>query len=484
MLPQLTTEQARSLRQTVQEEGELNQGFVLMSALSAGIATFGLLQSSTAVVIGAMLISPLMGPIAALGFGFASLDGRRIRDAARVVLIGAAIGVLTGVLLTWLSPIRNATPEILARTQPTLLDFAVALLSGLAGGYATVTGKGGTAIGVAIATALMPPLATLGYGLGVLQANFALGALLLFLTNLSAIAFAFALVARLSGAARPWQNVEWEPRYIAAGILAFMTLAIPLALTLLSVVEENALRSDARKAIAKQVAKGSTVAQLDVSWTLLGQPRVSAVVITPHYSSQAEEALREALHVRTGTEVDVSLQQVLAADLPSQTQAMIDAAMERTAAGIAADTPPMASIRANLGLPSRGLWVNRAERTVFVEPMAAPDWTLADYRSAEARAAQGLDHWIVRVIPPVSGSLRVSTGPADRDPATIAPDLAAWAISRWGLGQVVVQTAEGTPADEVIAALQREGITATHKQNSTIPAQIALVEIFTAPPVR
>jgi uncharacterized hydrophobic protein (TIGR00271 family) len=153
------------LRHQVQDDGALTRGYMLMCGLAAGIAALGLLQSSTAVVIGAMLVSPLMSPIAALGFGFASIDGQRIRDAARVVLVGAAIGIAAGMLITWISPIRNATPELLARTQPTLLDLAVALLSGIAGGYATVMGKGGTAIGVAIATALMPPLTTVGYGI-------------------------------------------------------------------------------------------------------------------------------------------------------------------------------------------------------------------------------------------------------------------------------------------------------------------------------
>ena len=207
LLPELSPKDAYDLRHQVIDEGSLSQGYVLMCALSAGIATLGLLQSSTAVVIGAMLISPLMSPIAALGFGFASIDGQRIRDAAKVVLVGALIGIATGMLLTLISPIRTATPEILARTEPTLLDLAVALLSGIAGGYATVRGKGGTAIGVAIATALMPPLATVGYGLGVMNPAYALGAFLLFLTNLSAIAFAFAVIARLSGAARPLANV-------------------------------------------------------------------------------------------------------------------------------------------------------------------------------------------------------------------------------------------------------------------------------------
>ena len=134
LLPDLTGDAGHDLRNTVREDGALTSGYVLMCGLSAGIATLGLLQSSVAVVIGAMLVSPLMAPIAVLGFGFASLDGQRIREAVKVVAIGAAIGILTGVIITWLSPIKSATSEIIGRTAPTLLDLAIALLSGVAGG--------------------------------------------------------------------------------------------------------------------------------------------------------------------------------------------------------------------------------------------------------------------------------------------------------------------------------------------------------------
>lgn len=447
LLPELSSQEAYELRHKVIEQSAANQGYVLMCALSAGIATLGLLQGSAAVVIGAMLISPLMAPIAALGFGFASIDGHRIRDAARVVLIGAVIGILVGILLTWISPIRNATPEIIARTEPTLLDLAVALLSGIAGGYATVIGKGETTIGVAIATALMPPLATVGYGIGVMQPMFALGALLLFLTNLSAIAFAFALIARLSGAARPIRNVEWTPRYVAAGITAFLVLATPLALTLLQVTREARLRSAARTVIADVThANGLGVAQLDANWSMFGQPQVSAVVVAPAYSNNADAEVARRLAKITGGKPFVNLQQVLAADAPSQTRALVDAAMERTVAGIAADVPPIARLRSNIGLPTRGVWLNRAERSVTIEPVAAPGWTLAHYRAAESSASAGADGWNVRLFPPVQGELLVGGEPANSD--AVAPDLAVWALQRWGMAKItLVPGPEGVPPE-------------------------------------
>lgn len=482
MLPELDSDAAHGLRQRVVEDGTLNQGYVLMCALSAGIATLGLLQSSTAVVIGAMLISPLMGPIAALGFGFASLDGQRIREAARVVLVGAAIGIATGMLLTWLSPIRNATPEILARTQPTLLDFAVALFSGLAGGYATVLGKGGTAIGVAIATALMPPLATVGYGLGVMQPGFTLGALLLFLTNLSAIAFSFALIARLSGAARPLARVEFSARHVIFGLAAFAALAVPLAATLYSVVRETGLRSAARSAILKEAGKGSTIAQLDASWSLLGDPVVSAVVITPRYLPGETEAVRARLATTAGENLSLTVQQVLAADVPAQTRAMVDAAMERTVAGINSDVPPFQAIRAAIGLPTRGLWTNRAERIVNVEPLAAPGWSLADFRALEGRATAQAGGWTVRVVPPVDPQLTVALDPDQPAARAVSPQLAAWALSRWGLARVEGTAAEDADLSAVRATFDAAGIALTATAGGEAGTKTLRLTVVPPPP--
>jgi uncharacterized hydrophobic protein (TIGR00271 family) len=444
-----------------------------------------------------------MSPIAALGFGFASIDGQRIRDAARVVLVGAAIGILTGVLITWLSPIRNATPEILARTQPTLLDLAVALFSGVAGGYATVIRKGGTAIGVAIATALMPPLATLGYGLGVLQIGFALGALLLFLTNLAAIAFAFAVVARLSGAARPMYRVEWTPRYVAILIAAFVALAVPLSMTLVRITQEASMRNAARDAIRTVTGTDATrIAQLDVAWPLFGDPSVEALVITPKYTANAEQVASELLSERMGDDVSIKLQQVMAADLQSQTRAMVDAAMERTAAGIAADVPPFDAIRNAIGLPTRSLWTNRAQRMVYVEPVPAPEWSLADYRVIEKRATRADDKWTVRIVPPPSASLTVilpqpepeategepKPAPARRDalPDNAVPiDLTVWALQRWGMGRVALSSAQGAATEPLRKALSDAGIVYVASDGDP-PARsdIAVLEIYAPSPAK
>lgn len=482
LLPELSPQDAYELRHEVIDEGALSQGYVLMCALSAGIATLGLLQSSTAVVIGAMLISPLMSPIAALGFGFASIDGQRIRDAAKVVLVGALIGIATGMLLTLISPIHTATPEILARTEPTLLDLAVALLSGIAGGYATVRGKGGTAIGVAIATALMPPLATVGYGLGVMNPAYALGAFLLFLTNLSAIAFAFALIARLSGAARPLANVEWKPRYVIAGLGAFLVLATPLALTLVRVSQDASLRSSARGAITNAIGSDEvSFAQLDINWPLFGSPQVHAVVVTPRFKEGAEDAVRDIL-ARQDRAATILLQQVVAADMTSQTRSMIDAAMERTAAGIAADVPPYDRIRASLAIPTRGIWSNQADRVVNIEPIAAPGWTLRDYREAERVANTISEGWRVRVMPPVTAQLLVMIGEGPAAGDTVSPEVALWALQRWGMAQIGLALPQDEPADALIAALDAAGIRTRPLIADAVDAGTAIIEVVGPPP--
>ncbi|MBO7941695.1 DUF389 domain-containing protein, partial [Streptomyces sp. S9] len=153
----------------VRDAGGLGPRYAFMIVMSCGIATLGLLQNSVAVIIGAMLISPLMGPIIELGMGLATFDLRTIRGSLAALAAGVAAALLIAVAIVIVSPLQEPTAEILARTQPTLFDLLVAVFSGLAGAYATVTRKGETIVGVAIATALMPPLAVVGYGVALVN---------------------------------------------------------------------------------------------------------------------------------------------------------------------------------------------------------------------------------------------------------------------------------------------------------------------------
>lgn len=161
------------------------------------IASLGLNVNSTAVIIGAMLVSPLMGPIMGIGFGMAINDLSLLRKSVVSYLFAAAVGLATSTVYFSLSPVNDAHSEILARTSPNLYDVLIAFFGGLAGMLATSSKlKGNVIPGVAIATALMPPLCTAGYGLATLQFKFFFGAFYLFLINTVFIALSTLLTAR------------------------------------------------------------------------------------------------------------------------------------------------------------------------------------------------------------------------------------------------------------------------------------------------
>ncbi|NND88645.1 MAG: DUF389 domain-containing protein, partial [Flavobacteriaceae bacterium] len=163
------------------------------------VASIGLNVSSTAVVIGAMLISPLMGPIVGIGLAVAINDIDTLKRSLINLGVMVVLSVLTATLYFWISPLTEETPELLARTYPTILDVLVAIFGGL--GLIVAKTKSGTIasviFGVAIATALMPPLCTVGYGLAIGNIKYAGGAMYLFSINAVFIALATFIVSKI-----------------------------------------------------------------------------------------------------------------------------------------------------------------------------------------------------------------------------------------------------------------------------------------------
>lgn len=165
--------------------------------LSMFIASIGLNMNSTAVVIGAMLISPLMGPILATGFGFATLNFTVVKSAILRLSLQITIAVLASALYFYISPVQTATSELLARTEPNIFDVFIAIFGGLAGIIGQTRKTLDNVIpGVAIATALMPPLCTAGYGLANGNWNYFIGASYLFFINAFFIFFASFIVLK------------------------------------------------------------------------------------------------------------------------------------------------------------------------------------------------------------------------------------------------------------------------------------------------
>ena len=170
--------------------------WILMFAIL--IASLGLNVNSTAVIIGAMLISPLMSPIIGMGLAVGIGDSEMLKQSLKNYGVATLISVLTATLYFFISPLSEARSELLARTSPTLYDVLIAFFGGAAGVLALTTKSKGQVIpGVAIATALMPPLCTAGYGLATAQWAYFFGAFYLFFINTVFIATATFLGVKL-----------------------------------------------------------------------------------------------------------------------------------------------------------------------------------------------------------------------------------------------------------------------------------------------
>ncbi|WP_017755514.1 TIGR00341 family protein [Calidifontibacillus oryziterrae] len=199
----LEYETREKIIETIRTDSQPDAYYYIMVVLSCSVATYGLLSNSTAVIIGAMLIAPLMNPI--LGGGLALITGnnRLLRVTIKAELMGAVIAIILSTLLTLLLPVSHLTPEILARTEPTFIDLIIALASGAAGTYAICYRSGATLPGVAIATALMPPLCVVGISLAKQEFQMAGGALLLFIANMVAINVIAILIFKFAGFTTP-----------------------------------------------------------------------------------------------------------------------------------------------------------------------------------------------------------------------------------------------------------------------------------------
>lgn len=162
------------------------------------IASVGLNMNSTAVIIGAMLISPLMGPINGMGYSIATYDFELLRKSLKNFLFAITASLMASTIYFSLSPISTAYSELLARTSPTIYDVLIALFGGLAGIVAISSRQKGNVLpGVAIATALMPPMCTAGYGLATAQWSYFFGALYLFIINTIFIAIASVWISQV-----------------------------------------------------------------------------------------------------------------------------------------------------------------------------------------------------------------------------------------------------------------------------------------------
>lgn len=225
--------------------------FILACAII--IASVGLNVNSIPVIIGAMLVSPVMGPILGFGLGLGTEDARLLKDSLKNLGVMVGISIIASSLFFLLSPLSLANPsELLARTNPTIYDVLIALFGGLAGIIEISRKDKGTVIsGVAIATALMPPLCTVGYGISIWNWNFVLGALYLFTINSIFIALATFVAVKYFR----FPAVESDEQRIhlpksAVYIILFVVI-VPSILSAISVVKENNFKIQAENVVSE-----------------------------------------------------------------------------------------------------------------------------------------------------------------------------------------------------------------------------------------
>jgi uncharacterized hydrophobic protein (TIGR00271 family) len=325
VLPPVTKERVSDVQVQLRDSSTPDFDYFVMVLLSCMIATFGLLIDSAATIIGAMLVAPLMSPI--LGIGLASIRGDTdlLRDAATALLRGALLAVLLSALITWTNDLlpfvsmQDLPSEVLSRTRPSPIDLGVAVAGGLAATFALVQPNLSAALpGVAIATALMPPLCVIGVGLASGEWEVAEGATLLFFTNAITIAASSTFLFYITGFSLGRKDGERKlPRSLQISILLIVILLAPLGWQSYRFVQEASFTREIEQVVREEVENFG--AELDsLSWQERGD-EVLVMEITVLVSQSLRHSnsveLQNAIAGRLQRTVQLKINQVYAAQL-------------------------------------------------------------------------------------------------------------------------------------------------------------------------
>lgn len=262
-------EQIQQLQTDLLAESTLDSSYITLIIGSCAIATFGLLSNSAAVIIGAMIIAPLMLPIRGLAFGALQADITLLRKGVIAVAVGTLLAVAIALTLGLLVRLPSYGSEVLARSEPTLLDLGIAVAAGGISGYAKVEPKiAGSLAGTAIAVALMPPICVIGLGLAQGNWGLSLGATLLYLTNLLGIALSCMLtflVAGYTSIARARKPLTWT-------LVLTTILLIPLGVSFARLVRQAQLETSVRRALLNRTVTFQRLQLLNSNTNWLTNP--------------------------------------------------------------------------------------------------------------------------------------------------------------------------------------------------------------------
>jgi len=297
-------EEYRELFVSLRESATVTSAFQVLMVLSVLLALAGMYANSAPVIIGAMVLAPLMSPIVSMAMGLARTDVALIRMSLRTLMVGIAWGLAWAVLVSWAMPLDIPTTEMKSRMSPTLLDLFVAVISGIAGAYASAKEEVAKSLaGVAIAVALVPPLSVVGIGLGWGDWDMAGGAALLLVTNLVGIALAAAATFLVLGFA-PFKRAR-------AGLGIFMLMLIiiaaPLSMSFSHLVDKDRVMSHIPRGEVQLPGLRIYVRNVKVS---LSEPHVVTLVISSdrRLDSEDVDVLKQLITDRVGEPIILEVQ--------------------------------------------------------------------------------------------------------------------------------------------------------------------------------
>lgn len=314
LVPQIDREHRVALVDRIQSSSRWDFDFFALMALSTTIAAVGLIQNSAAVVIGAMLVAPLMTPL--LGIGLALVQGNPVlaRISTRAILLGIGVALTVGFVVGIATPgFDEPTREMLGRGGPGVLDLIVAFASGLAAAYASARpGLLAALPGVAIAAALVPPIATTGLALSLGNFDLALNALLLFLINMVTIIFASTVSLWAVGVRYIKRASRWTMIVVGIVLFSVMILGIGLSLRPAANPTKPGLPADLPAAISGMLGEDHRLDSLAVAYDELGVQlniRVSGDTFTnqnlaDEIRNLVQNNFDKPVRVRLSTEID------------------------------------------------------------------------------------------------------------------------------------------------------------------------------------
>ncbi|WP_107040123.1 TIGR00341 family protein [Brumimicrobium mesophilum] len=231
-----SSDEYKELFTQLRENAKPTQNYVVLMILSVILATLGVFADSSPVIIGAMILAPLMAPIISFSMGVLRQDKELMKNSFITMMVGIGVGYLFAIIFTVITPLTQINSEITSRIKPNIIDLGIAVVSGAAGAYAYSKEEiAKTLAGVAIAVALVPPLAVSGIGIAWLNFEVFFGAFLLLITNLTGMVLAAALVFLLTG----YSPFQLARKGLLISLFVVLSISIPLAFGFFKVVEEN-----------------------------------------------------------------------------------------------------------------------------------------------------------------------------------------------------------------------------------------------------